>query len=233
MLYPEDWKIQQLEICRKYNTYWYPSPSHCISGLLSKDSSNSSFTAIRHLPQSGASGWFLWNDIFVPDQFVPVEISHLEDLDDRIIKYLGLPPGYTFSISEGSETVSFDKALLNPEVVYGVLDSRLPTIEKDGWYLEDAFTLHIFDEISGKIKEPHFLPVLKNRDIVKLNFIILTTNDDGELKLNHERMWVHLHEEKDGLYRGILDNDAACTEEIKTGMELWFSPYHVEEIYNK
>jgi uncharacterized protein YegJ (DUF2314 family) len=46
-----------------------------------------------------------------------------------------------------------------------------------------------------------------------------------------ERMWVAVTEKrKDGGFVGILDNDPYCTEAIKSGMEVVFSPEHIIQI---
>jgi mRNA-degrading endonuclease toxin of MazEF toxin-antitoxin module len=67
---------------------------------------------------------------------------------------------------------------------------------------------------------------LKAGQIVKLMFRITA---DGETQT--ERMWVIVKgREKDG-YLGILDNDPACTQKMKSGLEVNFEPRHVISIY--
>jgi hypothetical protein len=72
---------------------------------------------LRHFPQGDTTGWYIWageNFSEESDFFVPLHVKHLEDWCPEIIKYLGLPPGHRFLITnEGYEDVWEDKTLLN------------------------------------------------------------------------------------------------------------------------
>ncbi|MFN6946776.1 MAG: hypothetical protein ACK4ND_17645 [Cytophagaceae bacterium] len=225
MIYPEEYLVQQRTVCQKYQTWFYPSPEHLVHGVSRTIDFNKPVTGIRHIPQSGSSGWFFFNE----ENFDPASFEPSYNLDERLIPYIGLPPGWAFKFSGDDEEAWFDQSLMNPEVLYSILDSRLPIISRVGWYLEDVFCLKTLQEDPN----PFFLVPLHIDDIVRLNFVIMTVNENKEVKLNFEKMWVHVKEEEGGLYRGILDNDAACTDELKTGMELWFSPYHIDHKLEK
>jgi uncharacterized protein YegJ (DUF2314 family) len=66
---------------------------------------------------------------------------------------------------------------------------------------------------------------LNARDIVKLVFRI---EHDGELHV--ERMWVQVVTRTATGYRGVLDNDPYCTDQLKAGVVVEFGPEHVIQI---
>jgi hypothetical protein len=71
---------------------------------------------LRHPPQRGTSGWYLWAGeemSTAPDFFVPVHAQHLVDRCPKVVPYLGLPPGSRFLIAPGWEDVWFDELLLD------------------------------------------------------------------------------------------------------------------------
>ncbi|WMJ74885.1 hypothetical protein RCC89_17205 [Cytophagaceae bacterium ABcell3] len=227
MVYPEGRLIAQNEICSLYKTWMFPCPDHLISGVAKNLDISKTVVGIRHIPQSGASGWFLFNeDNFDQGAFEPA-LSY--EIPSELEKFLGLPPGFTFKLSGSDHEAIYEPGLMKPVVDYYILDEKLPIVSRFGWFLEDVFSLRFLQQS----QEPFFLQPLRNDDIVKLNFTIITIGAEKEMKMNFEKMWVHVKGEENGLYKGILDNDAACTDELKTGMELWFSPYHVDEKLEK
>jgi len=71
--------------------------------------------AHRHLPENGASGWYIWaGEVFSedPDFFMPLHVSHLETWCPEILPYLGLPPGWRVLLAPGYEDVWYDEVLL-------------------------------------------------------------------------------------------------------------------------
>jgi len=46
-----------------------------------------------------------------------------------------------------------------------------------------------------------------------------------------ERMWVVVKRPGAGRYVGILDNDPACTGEMRHGLEVAFEPRHVIRVH--
>jgi hypothetical protein len=85
-------------ISRNFNAHCFP-----INGL-------------RHPPQGDTTGWYIWSgeelsmDI---DFFVPIHTFHLNERCPKIIKYLGLGPGWRFLLAPDQEDVWFDAGLLN------------------------------------------------------------------------------------------------------------------------
>ena len=73
---------------------------------------------LRHLPEVGTTGWFIWAGESLssdPEFFQPLHVQHLLDWCPDVIPYLGLPPGWRFLIAPGHEDVWFDQTLLHAE----------------------------------------------------------------------------------------------------------------------
>ena len=71
---------------------------------------------LRHPPEQGTSGWFIWEGNSLSqdaDFFASMHIEHLIDECPAVLPYLGLAPGWRFQIAPGYEDVWYDQALLN------------------------------------------------------------------------------------------------------------------------
>ncbi|MBK4999046.1 DUF2314 domain-containing protein [Pseudomonas sp. S31] len=111
------------------------------------------------------------------------------------------------------------------------MESRLANIEDDGWALDDGEAIH------EEFPDSFWLPPAEARhnlqpdELVKLIFRIVTVDEDEAEEENIERMWVIVKGRVGDFYRGQLDNQPLCTEDIGPGMEVWFLPKHVIDIY--
>lgn len=75
----------------------------------------SPLNGLRHAPDAGTTGWFIWGGEELsddPDFFVPLHVEHLVDWCPDVLPYLALPPGWRFLIVPGYEDVWFDPDLL-------------------------------------------------------------------------------------------------------------------------
>jgi hypothetical protein len=73
--------------------------------------------ALRHRPENGTSGWYIWRGEVLSDApgfFEPLHVSHLAGWCPQILPYLGLPPGWRVLVAPGHEDVWFDATLLAP-----------------------------------------------------------------------------------------------------------------------
>ncbi|MEQ1942441.1 hypothetical protein ABMA32_08470 [Mesorhizobium sp. VNQ89] len=105
---------------------------------------------------------------------------------------------------------------------------RQPSMETDGWHLEDGEEYHRAAPLSFWIPSLSEREKLQPGDLAKLIFAI-QVEDDTEV----ERMWVIVRERIDGGYLGILDNEPTCIEEndfFWRGIELPFQPRHIIKI---
>jgi hypothetical protein len=108
---------------------------------------------------------------------------------------------------------------------------KLSNIKTDGWELDDGEAIHSEHPDTFWIPAFDVRNSLQTEQLVKLIFRIVTVDEAGEEEVNVERMWVIVKGRIGSLYKGQLDNDPYCTEGIRAGMEVWFLPKHVIDIY--
>ncbi len=107
---------------------------------------------------------------------------------------------------------------------------KLATLQDDGWTLDCGETLH------AAAPETFWIPARERREsldpgaIVKLVFRIALRGMDGTETEEVERMWVIIRGRLDRFYRGELDNNPYCANEIRAGMEVFFEPRYVIQI---
>ena len=109
-------EIEQRQICQKYSADYVPAPSGLKVGIAeSVGAGVLPINGLRHNPDDGTSGWFIWAGEEYSDAqdfFKPLHIEHLNDWNPIIAKYLGLAPGWRFLITDSYEDVWFDESLL-------------------------------------------------------------------------------------------------------------------------
>jgi hypothetical protein len=71
---------------------------------------------LRHPPQGGTNGWYLWcgeeySD--AADFFQPLHTRHVYEDYPQVVKLLGLPPGYRFLLVGDYLDVWYDASLLD------------------------------------------------------------------------------------------------------------------------
>jgi hypothetical protein len=108
----------QLETCRRFAAQFSPpraSEKLGISEGAMRD--DRPLNGLRHAPEDGTSGWFIWSGEALSSDanfFRPLHLAHLEECCPSVLPYLALPPGWRFLITDGHEDAWFDEALLNP-----------------------------------------------------------------------------------------------------------------------
>jgi hypothetical protein len=70
---------------------------------------------LRHPPEAGTSGWYIWTGEFsdADDFFQALHADHLVERCPPIAKLLSLPPGSRFLIAPGHEDVWTDRSLFD------------------------------------------------------------------------------------------------------------------------
>ena len=70
---------------------------------------------LRHLPEKGTSGWFIWKGDYKEDEnfFSPLHVTHITDYAPEVSEFLGLAPGWRFLIDGTYNDVWLDESLLN------------------------------------------------------------------------------------------------------------------------
>jgi hypothetical protein len=70
---------------------------------------------LRHPPEGGTSGWYIWTgdlDEADDDFFVPMHPAHLADKVPGLLAELGAPPGSRSLLAPGYRDTWFDPSLL-------------------------------------------------------------------------------------------------------------------------
>jgi hypothetical protein len=107
----------QIETCAKYGANYVPAPSHLKAGVARNVKDGLlPINGLRLQPEEGTTGWFIWAGGEMsqdPDFFVPLHVSHLDEWSARVMRFLGLPPGWRFLVANDYEDVWEDKSLLD------------------------------------------------------------------------------------------------------------------------
>ena len=106
----------QKAICKKYNVKFCPSDLDLKLGISKNVKSGvMPINGLRHMPEDGTSGWFIWAGEHLPadpDFFVPLHVKHVDSWSKLVSPYLGLSPGWRFLVADNCVDVWFDEALL-------------------------------------------------------------------------------------------------------------------------
>jgi len=76
-------------------------------------------------------------------------------------------------------------------------------------------------------------PIAKREDLQLGQLVKLVFRISHGDEVDVERMWVAVKEKRADYYAGVLDNDAYCTDQIASGMEVHFQARHVIQIYSR
>ena len=107
---------------------------------------------------------------------------------------------------------------------------HLTSLESDGWMIDDGEVAH------AESPDTYWIPPFSDRqsvragDLAKIRFYIRVADDKGDEVDHGERMWVQVAERVGSWYRGVLENQPYCTDDIAPGLEVWFEPRHIIDI---
>ena len=112
-----DFEREQRNVCKRYGATFTPlDPESKVGIALNVKANVLPLNGLRHPQEGDTSGWYLWagEDLSDdPDFFKPLHASHIVRWNERLLPYLGLPPGWRFLIADGYEDVWFDESLLS------------------------------------------------------------------------------------------------------------------------
>jgi hypothetical protein len=106
---------KQRNLCKRYGADFTPSDDICKIGISeSALGGELPLNGLRHRPESGTTGWFIWSGKWSsdPDFFKPLHLYHLVEDCPAALPFLALPPGWRFLVAPGYEDVWFDSSLL-------------------------------------------------------------------------------------------------------------------------
>lgn len=108
---------QQRAICDKYGATYAPSPAHLKVGIaLNVRDRMVPINGLRHPAEGDTTGWYIWaggEPSSDPNFFQPLHVQHLHSWCPQIAKFLGLPPGWRFLVTDEHEDVWEDPTLLD------------------------------------------------------------------------------------------------------------------------
>lgn len=107
---------EQRDICKRYGAgFTPPDGTHKVGVSESALRGELPLHGLRHRPESGTTGWFIWAGDWSddPDFFKPLHLYHLTDHCPAVLPFLALPPGWRFMVAPGHEDVWSDRGLLS------------------------------------------------------------------------------------------------------------------------
>jgi hypothetical protein len=114
-------------------------------------------------------------------------------------------------------------------------ETRLSTLDDDGWTLEDAEDRYQRGEdlywLPPRWEREHLEDHLEARVYAKLIFLIRFRTHEGREDVRGERMWVNVAAREGEYYHGHLANEPHTTAgSAHEGMAVWFRPEHVIDL---
>jgi len=108
--------ITSQEICARYGSEFSPPVPSQKVGLALGSLHSRPLNALRHPPQNGTCGWYIWGGTEMSqdrDFFQPLHVSHLAEYCPDLLPFLGLAPGWRVLLAPGQTEMWFDENLLN------------------------------------------------------------------------------------------------------------------------
>ncbi|MFT4907718.1 MAG: hypothetical protein ACI978_001801 [Oleispira sp.] len=105
----------QKEICIKFEAIPSPCSSTEKLGIAIETIGKLPINGLRHNPENGTCGWYIWCGEEMPDEegfFKPLHVNHIAEYLPEVEQYLSLPPGYRFLIAGEHEDVWHDSSLV-------------------------------------------------------------------------------------------------------------------------
>src|SRR4030095_9171791 len=93
----EEIEMHQRNYCESNNIPYLPAYRESNASLALSTQGLVPINGLRHPPEDGHNGWFLWSGAELsadPKFFSNVHVYHLMELRPEVLKFLGLPPGY-------------------------------------------------------------------------------------------------------------------------------------------
>jgi hypothetical protein len=110
--------LHQESVCARFGTNCVPPQPGDKLGIALATLGNAPLNALRHKPEHGTSGWYVWGGELLssdPDFFQPVHHSHVAEYCPALVPFFGLGPGWRVLLSSTQEDVWFDGSLLNAQ----------------------------------------------------------------------------------------------------------------------
>jgi len=106
--------LSQQDSCSLYGSEFVPPDSDEKLGIALASLGTAPLNALRHTPESGTCGWYVWGGEYSadPDFFQPLHVHHLVQHAPQLIPFLALAPGWRVLLAPGRTDVWQDASLL-------------------------------------------------------------------------------------------------------------------------
>src|SRR5690606_30307667 len=107
-------QFSQLEICKQFGSLHQSPHADERLGIALETLSRLPLNALRHSPENGTCGWYIWGGDYsdAPDFFQSLHVLHIVDHAPQLVPYLGLAPGWRVLLAPGQTDVWYDPALI-------------------------------------------------------------------------------------------------------------------------
>ena len=106
----------QRALCLKHGAdFCPPSPGSKLGMARDAATNIQPLNGLRHQAQCDTSGWYIWRGEKMSqkeDYFQPLHMEHMVEECPEALKFLALPPGWRFLVSENHIDVWYDANLL-------------------------------------------------------------------------------------------------------------------------
>ncbi len=104
----------QAETCEEFGSLFTPPGKDERLGIALATLSQLPLNALRHPPESGTCGWYIWGGELSedPDFFQSLHAHHLVAHAPSLVPYLALAPGWRVLLAPGQTEVWYDPGLL-------------------------------------------------------------------------------------------------------------------------
>jgi len=105
----------QKDVAARFGALFVPVRANEKVGIALETLSSQPLNALRHPPEQGTCGWYIWGGEKLsedPTFFKSLHAEHLAEHCPTLVPYLGLGPGWRVLLAPNQEEVWFDEKLL-------------------------------------------------------------------------------------------------------------------------
>ena len=107
-------QLSQSETCNQFGSLFQPPAEDDRLGIALSTLSQLPLNALRHSPENGTCGWYIWGGDYSedPEFFQPLHVHHMVEHAPQLIPYLALAPGWRVLLAPEQTDVWYDPALI-------------------------------------------------------------------------------------------------------------------------
>ena len=107
-------EISLSDTCNQFGSLFQPPVAEDLLGIALSSLSRLPLNALRHLPEHGTCGWYIWGGDYSehPEFFQPLHVHHMVECAPQLVPYLALAPGWRVLLAPEQTEVWYDPALI-------------------------------------------------------------------------------------------------------------------------